>query len=201
MTGWYIPAVEIKCTSEADALFPLVGVEHAHSSTTRRQPHATSNSSSSQNVHHKRPSLLHPGSDDAIDNLGQIYQDDLSAFNVTAATSSGEPHAHSTHRSSIPMESPDMFNISSDYHSASFGTVPAAGTSNANNNTSGSGSWAGTLVWSDWPQDLPGPEVVEHIVGVFFDKIPTLGKMIHRATFMSSLQLPPSHSRFPVSLI
>jgi hypothetical protein len=56
----------------------------------------------------------------------------------------------------------------------------------------------GSLVWSDWPQDLPSQTVVDHMVNVFFDKVPTLPKMIHRATFMSALQLPPGNARFPV---
>ena len=56
----------------------------------------------------------------------------------------------------------------------------------------------GALVWSDWPMDLPSQAVVDHMCTVFFDKVPTLPKMVHRATFMSALQLPPSNSRFPV---
>lgn len=55
------------------------------------------------------------------------------------------------------------------------------------------------IVWPDWPRDLPSAAVVHHMVGVFFDKIPTLPKMFHRATFMSQLKLPPSHYAFPVS--
>jgi len=63
-----------------------------------------------------------------------------------------------------------------------------------------------------WPQDLPPLDIVEvgvfalsdrgaeeqHVVGVFFDKIPTVPKMFNRATFMNSLLLPPKHPNFPV---
>jgi hypothetical protein len=52
-----------------------------------------------------------------------------------------------------------------------------------------------------WPRELPSYETVEHCVSVFFDKIPTLPKMMHKPTFFANLQLPPSHPKFPVSLI
>ena len=57
----------------------------------------------------------------------------------------------------------------------------------------------GALVWSDWPMDLPSQSVVDHMCTVFFDKIPTLPRMIHRATFFAGLSLPPSNRKFPVS--
>jgi hypothetical protein len=38
-------------------------------------------------------------------------------------------------------------------------------------------------------------------VSVFFDKIPTLPKMMHKPTFLANLQLPPSHPKFPVSVV
>ncbi|OCF45351.1 hypothetical protein I317_00874 [Kwoniella heveanensis CBS 569] len=54
------------------------------------------------------------------------------------------------------------------------------------------------LVWPDWPKDLPTFAVVERIVKVFFEKIPTLPRMVPKAQFMQSLLLPPSHPNFPV---
>jgi hypothetical protein len=36
------------------------------------------------------------------------------------------------------------------------------------------------------------------VVEIFFDKVSTIPKMLHRATFTSSLMLPPSHMDFPV---
>ncbi|KAK4685111.1 hypothetical protein P7C73_g5047, partial [Tremellales sp. Uapishka_1] len=53
------------------------------------------------------------------------------------------------------------------------------------------------LMWPDWPRDLPTPEVVQYAIGIFFEKVPTVPKMIHKATFLQDLQFPPSHSRFP----
>ena len=68
-----------------------------------------------------------------------------------------------------------------------------------------------------WPKDLPCFEVVEvssrsrseikvsklismqHVVGVFFDKIPLVPQMFNKAKFKTNLQLPPSHADFPVS--
>lgn len=55
------------------------------------------------------------------------------------------------------------------------------------------------LVWPDWPVDLPSQDVVEHVMHVFWDRVPTLPKMLHRATLFSNLQLPPSHPKFPAT--
>lgn len=66
--------------------------------------------------------------------------------------------------------------------------------------TSQQSSPLGSLVWSDWPQDLPSQTVVDHMVNVFFDKVPTLPKMLHRSSFMAALQLPPGSAKFPVRL-
>ncbi|EIW72490.1 hypothetical protein TREMEDRAFT_72779 [Tremella mesenterica DSM 1558] len=62
------------------------------------------------------------------------------------------------------------------------------------NNLSG---FMSEMTWPDWPKSLPTLEVVEHVVNVFFERVPTLPKMIHKATFLPTLQLPPSHSNFP----
>lgn len=56
-----------------------------------------------------------------------------------------------------------------------------------------------TLTPSSWPQNLPSPVVVDHVVNVFFDRVPTVPKMFNRAHLFSSLQLPPRHPNFPVS--
>jgi len=50
-----------------------------------------------------------------------------------------------------------------------------------------------------WPVDLPSLEVIEHVVGVFFERVPLIPKMLHKTTFKANLQLPPTHWKFPVS--
>ena len=49
-----------------------------------------------------------------------------------------------------------------------------------------------------WPVDLPPLEVIEHVVGVFFERVPLIPKMLHKSTFKANLQLPPTHWKFPV---
>jgi len=49
-----------------------------------------------------------------------------------------------------------------------------------------------------WPIDLPSLEVIEHVVGVFFERVPLIPKMLHKSTFKANLQLPPTHWKFPV---
>lgn len=37
------------------------------------------------------------------------------------------------------------------------------------------------------------------MVEVFFERVPILPKMLHKATFKANLALPPTHWKFPVS--
>ncbi|KAL9935449.1 hypothetical protein V8E36_005797 [Tilletia maclaganii] len=52
------------------------------------------------------------------------------------------------------------------------------------------------LLWSGWPADLPSPDTLHHLAEIFFAKSPLRG-MIHRASFMAGLMLPPRHPRRP----
>ncbi|WVW82420.1 hypothetical protein I302_104430 [Kwoniella bestiolae CBS 10118] len=53
------------------------------------------------------------------------------------------------------------------------------------------------LIWPDWPKDLPKYEVVEHMTRVFFEKVPTLPRMLNKNRLLQNLMLPPSHRDFP----
>ncbi|KAI0068330.1 hypothetical protein BV25DRAFT_563442 [Artomyces pyxidatus] len=53
------------------------------------------------------------------------------------------------------------------------------------------------VFWPSWPQDLPLPNLLRHLVEVFFAFHPHAGRLFHGPTFMTSLQLPPSHPKFP----
>lgn len=39
---------------------------------------------------------------------------------------------------------------------------------------------------------------IQHIVEVFFERVPIVPRMIHKPTFKANLQLPPTHWKFPV---
>ncbi|WWC86356.1 uncharacterized protein L201_001230 [Kwoniella dendrophila CBS 6074] len=54
------------------------------------------------------------------------------------------------------------------------------------------------LIWPDWPKELPKHEIVEHAIRVFFEKVPTLPKMLNKNQLLRNLLLPPSHYDFPV---
>ncbi|WWC66510.1 uncharacterized protein I206_100412 [Kwoniella pini CBS 10737] len=54
------------------------------------------------------------------------------------------------------------------------------------------------LIWPDWPKDLPKYEVVEQMIRVFFEKVPTLPKMLSKNQLLQNLMLPPSNRNFPV---
>lgn len=53
------------------------------------------------------------------------------------------------------------------------------------------------LFWPGWPPNLPEPPVVTHLVEMFFELVPNMPRMLHRARFLSRLALPPTHSNFP----
>ncbi|KDE06717.1 hypothetical protein MVLG_02914 [Microbotryum lychnidis-dioicae p1A1 Lamole] len=55
------------------------------------------------------------------------------------------------------------------------------------------------LVHPSWPKTLPSPMLVSRLVDIYFNKIHTSTGMINRAKFLASLQLPPSHARFPIT--
>ncbi|KIK71105.1 hypothetical protein GYMLUDRAFT_33231 [Collybiopsis luxurians FD-317 M1] len=53
--------------------------------------------------------------------------------------------------------------------------------------------------WTHWPNDLPGPELLRHLVDVFFTFHPHAGQLFHAPTFMTFLTLPPNHPKFPAT--
>jgi hypothetical protein len=53
------------------------------------------------------------------------------------------------------------------------------------------------LAWTHWPNDLPGPDLLRHLVEVFFTFQPRASQLFHAPTFMTSLTLPPNHPKFP----
>jgi hypothetical protein len=54
-----------------------------------------------------------------------------------------------------------------------------------------------SLLWSNWPERLPNPTLLAHLVETFFSCHPHAVRLLHRPTFVASLQLPPSHADFP----
>ncbi|ODO08706.1 hypothetical protein L198_00439 [Cryptococcus wingfieldii CBS 7118] len=53
------------------------------------------------------------------------------------------------------------------------------------------------LMWSGWPSSLPSPTLVNHLVEIFFTKVPTVSRIIHRDSFMTRLSHAPTHPDFP----
>lgn len=53
------------------------------------------------------------------------------------------------------------------------------------------------LFWPGWPPNLPDPNVVQQLVEAFFDIVPNMPRMLHRARFLARLSLPATHSNFP----
>ncbi|EIW72570.1 hypothetical protein TREMEDRAFT_36788, partial [Tremella mesenterica DSM 1558] len=53
------------------------------------------------------------------------------------------------------------------------------------------------LVPTGWPRNLPSPFLLEHLVETFFTHVPQLPRMLHRASFLPRIQLPPTNPNFP----
>ncbi|GMK55398.1 hypothetical protein CspeluHIS016_0204540 [Cutaneotrichosporon spelunceum] len=53
------------------------------------------------------------------------------------------------------------------------------------------------LFWPGWPRNLPEPSVTLSLLEVFFEIVPNIPRILHRARFMARLNLPPTHSNFP----
>ncbi|VDB88782.1 unnamed protein product [Peniophora sp. CBMAI 1063] len=57
------------------------------------------------------------------------------------------------------------------------------------------------LVYTGWPEDLPAPELLKHLVESFFAFHPHANRLFHQPTFMNDLCLPPTHPSFPTTSV
>lgn len=57
------------------------------------------------------------------------------------------------------------------------------------------------IMWSHWPVNLPHPELIRHLVEMFFLFHPHASRLFHRGTFIASLSYPPDHPDFPITPI
>ncbi|KAH9920606.1 uncharacterized protein B0H18DRAFT_1023541 [Fomitopsis serialis] len=48
-------------------------------------------------------------------------------------------------------------------------------------------------------ENMPGPELLRHLVEAYFSFNADANRLLHRPTFMANLSLPPTHPRFPVA--
>lgn len=55
------------------------------------------------------------------------------------------------------------------------------------------------VIWSHWPVNLPDPELIRHLVDMFFLFHPHASRLFHRGTFITSLSYPPDHPDFPIA--
>lgn len=55
------------------------------------------------------------------------------------------------------------------------------------------------VIWPHWPVNLPHPELIRHLVDMFFLFHPHASRLFHRGTFIASLSYPPDHPDFPIA--
>ncbi|CAE6443114.1 unnamed protein product [Rhizoctonia solani] len=61
----------------------------------------------------------------------------------------------------------------------------------------GSGPEPSAMVPHSWPEELPEPYVLTHLVRTFFASHALAPHLLHRPTFLARLALPPTHEAFP----
>jgi hypothetical protein len=58
-----------------------------------------------------------------------------------------------------------------------------------------------SLIFPNYPQNLPAPELLFHLIDVFFTSVPFSNQLIHKPTLLASLNCPPGDRRFPVAAL
>ncbi|WWD17684.1 hypothetical protein CI109_102125 [Kwoniella shandongensis] len=53
------------------------------------------------------------------------------------------------------------------------------------------------LVPNNWPKGLPSPFLLEHLIETFFTCVPLTPRMLHRASLLARIKLPPTSPDFP----
>ncbi|KAG8962912.1 hypothetical protein FRC03_003641 [Tulasnella sp. 419] len=53
------------------------------------------------------------------------------------------------------------------------------------------------LIDPSWPDNLPSPELLNHLIDTFFNCVPHATRVLHRPTFMSAMINHPSSPNFP----
>ncbi|KAJ6575219.1 hypothetical protein B0H19DRAFT_1127724 [Mycena capillaripes] len=57
------------------------------------------------------------------------------------------------------------------------------------------------ILWPNYPPGLPNPDLLRHLVEVFFVFHPHANRVLHYPSFMATLMLSPSHPKFPATPI
>ncbi|TBU45207.1 hypothetical protein BD309DRAFT_860573 [Dichomitus squalens] len=59
----------------------------------------------------------------------------------------------------------------------------------------------GEMLNPSWPKGLPNHSTLRYLVEAFFTNTPLADRMFHSRTFLASLELPSTHSKFPLPAI
>jgi hypothetical protein len=58
-----------------------------------------------------------------------------------------------------------------------------------------------SLIFPNYPENLPHPELLFHLIDVFFSSVPFATQLLHKPSFLTSLSYPPGDARFPHATI
>jgi hypothetical protein len=92
-----------------------------------------------------------------------------------------------------------QYNPPLDTHPANFDTLFASiAVMPESQNTGPSPHFYSSPIHEAWPQYLPPPELLMHLVDTFFTCLPHAGRLLHRGKFMNALTYPPNAPQFPL---
>ncbi|KAF8760897.1 Fungal specific transcription factor domain [Rhizoctonia solani] len=92
----------------------------------------------------------------------------------------------------------DTGDILDPYDPTSMDRFAAPGTNQTTSSPSDSSMSSRQLIISGWSKRFPKPDLLHHLIDVFFNCYPHAHYIIHRPTFMLSLTLSPKSPEFPM---
>ncbi|KAL4266915.1 Transcription factor domain-containing protein [Pleurotus pulmonarius] len=110
--------------------------------------------------------------------------------------------SHSGISVSSPLSTPPVttVNINPDAGSLPALTDATAATQNAyftRSQPQGTTTSTSSLIYSNWPTRLPEPDLLRHLVELFFVFHPHSNRLLHASSFLTTLSFPPHHPKFP----
>ncbi|CUA73845.1 DNA polymerase [Fowlpox virus strain NVSL] [Rhizoctonia solani] len=167
------------------------------------EPECTYDEVTSEGVPVVKPRAKYKVLEDRIDELETLLKQQLSKEQTQSPT---VPPVSESTPSDAPVETPggselpDPVDILDPCHSL---PIEEFSSINTNQTINSPPDYSGQqLVLSGWPTRLPKPDLVYHLVDVFFNCYPHAHYIIHRPSFMLSLAQSPKSPNFPhVSLL
>ncbi|KAF7436918.1 hypothetical protein PC9H_003752 [Pleurotus ostreatus] len=110
--------------------------------------------------------------------------------------------SHSGISVSSPLSTPPVTTMNINADAGSLPSLTEASTAAQNayftrSQAQGASTSASSLIYSTWPTRLPEPDLLRHLVELFFVFHPHSNRLLHASSFLTTLSFPPHHPKFP----